>query len=129
MGFKLKWPKLPKADSWNPFSPSGTPFANLTELEDPFGVDPIGRALHEAVAKGLDPSHSGPELNEQIQAQQKAQGTDIGPPNKADANKAGLDFSKEEGRRRRAAASRTLFTGGQGVLDQPTTASNILLGV
>ncbi len=53
--------------------------------------------------------------------------TTIQPPNRASATTAALGEQNRMWERRRA--SQTLFTGGQGVLDQPSTASSYLLGV
>lgn len=47
-------------------------------------------------------------------------------PSLEDANAVAQQRIQEEAKRKRA--SQTLFTGGQGVLDRPTTASSVLLG-
>lgn len=98
----------------------GTPIWNNTydSIEDV--LDPIG-IFHS------DPE--GPTLNEQLQEQQRVQAPPEGirAPDPKDAGKTAL--TAQAGNLKRKRASRTLFTGGQGVLDQPATASTTLLGV
>jgi hypothetical protein len=50
----------------------------------------------------------------------------VGPPSPEEANRAGLKDAKREAKLR---ASKTLFTGGQGLTESPATASTVLLGM
>jgi len=88
-----------------------------------------GGALVDAGEQFLNPQYTGDTQNDYIQRAQ----TGYKPPPKngllpdpADARRAAFDEAKNELRRRRA--YQTLFTGGQGLLDQASTASNVLLG-
>lgn len=108
---------------------SGHPFSAFTELADPLHVDPIGRALHTEVARIADPSSNGTTLNDlttQWQTNQDNQNAQLVPPKIGDVQTQQLGAQQQDLRRRYA--SRTLFTGGQGLTDSPSTASTVLLG-
>lgn len=99
------------------------PFGTMTELADPFGIDPLAREVHNEVAKVVDPYHEpgyGPQPDM----------AKITPPDRAtvaeETNKNLIsDLDYKRGRR---SAANTLFSGGQGILDRPTPASHVLLG-
>lgn len=73
----------------------------------------------------LGVNHSNGTTQNDLFAQVKAP-TALTPPKREDVEGGVIGDQVKDLQRRRA--SGTLFTGGQGVLDQPTTASTILLG-
>lgn len=98
------------------------PFGTLTELADPFGVDPLGRAIHEQVAGALD-NNKGPGPGNIDMSK-------VLPPDRnAVAEETNKNLVSElDYKRGRRSAANTLFSGGQGILDRPTPASHVLLG-
>ena len=101
----------------------------LTNLADPFGLDPVGRRVHEQVFDWAGVGkQSGPTLNQQLQEQQQNQAPPKVPgstaPNRAEENVNAINQQQEDLKRR--SASQVLLTSGQGARD-PYSVSKIAL--
>lgn len=98
------------------------------------GANDAGRGLGDIATSvgrlfGMSPKSNGSlnDLLKQHQANEDSKNMRLQPPAWSTAS-LGATYGQLQdlGRKR---ASRTLLTGGQGVLDQPSTASSVLLGV
>lgn len=116
----------------SPYSPksigqglSTQPFHTLTELADPFHVDPIGRGLHDWVAGWADPAKKENGGFEGMVAQPGA--THSGQPTTGSPTQQDGGAAAEEDMRRRVnnlrSASTILSGSGAGLLDEPNVYS------
>ena len=115
-------------DNPNPLGDVVSAVAPIAIFSDASGLTNTGAAqsgMGQSVLKGLGVGTKGPSLNEQLQA--ATAGEDPEKPSRSAANIDSLRLQRDSLARRRA--SRTLFTGGQGSLDQPSAASSVLLGL
>lgn len=102
--------------------------APVLTFTDATGLTNTGAAQSTVGQQTLDAvgiKQEGPTLNEQL-AQLGGPNEGLAPPNRASASNEALKAQRDNLRRVRA--SRTLFTGGQGVLDSGA-ASSVLLGI
>jgi hypothetical protein len=105
----------------NPFDPNN--YRNVLDFVDPTGFSRnAGYALPKDVADEAMNLLTPPPDASGDPAQ-----TSVPEPSRPAAQNTALDEQRKTIRKR--AASRTLFSGGQGSLDTPTTASSVLLGV